>query len=83
MRCGWESIRWDVFGNVAHDGGFGIVEEFAEAVVCVASICHGTIFLFFFFLRKTRADSKGGYKISGKLRNSFLMAKIGKDVHIY
>lgn len=40
--------------------------------------------LFFFFLLffslKNESGFEGGYKISGKLRNSFLMAKIGKDV---
>jgi hypothetical protein len=75
LRCVGKSIRWDVFGNVAHDGGFGIVEEFAKAVVGVASICHGTIFFF-----KRRERIRKGYKILGELRNSFLMAKIGKDV---
>ncbi len=36
-------IRWYILRDIAHNGGFGIVEEFAEAVVRVGSVCHASI----------------------------------------
>lgn len=44
------------------------------------SLRSAMVLFFFFFSLKNESGFEGGYKISGKLRNSFLMAKIGKDV---